>query len=56
MWFMKNQGKGCSFDEMMGLTPFEFTLFYNMAVKDARDEEEAHRKAKAEHERLMANR
>ena len=41
---MKNQGKGISFDEMMNLTPFEFTLFYNMAIKDRRDEKEAEAK------------
>jgi len=52
MWFLHKRGK-VNLDTQMKLTPFEFQLFFNMAKKDAMDEEEEHRKAKAEYERAL---
>ncbi len=52
MWFLHKHG-GINLDTQMNLTPFEFTLFHNMALKDANDKEEENRKAKAEYDRQM---
>lgn len=43
MWFMKKHA-GFSIDEMMNLYPFEFEIFYYMAVNDFKEE---HKNAKA---------
>lgn len=36
MWFMKDEA-GFSIDEMMNLAPYEYKLFYHMAIKSVKD-------------------
>ena len=38
IWFlMKNSGGGLNWDNILNLHPFEFELFYFMAINDAKE-------------------
>jgi len=47
MWFLKKHGN-FAIDEMLDLAPFEFELFYYMAINDIKEQEQ-------EKQRTMAN-
>jgi len=52
MWFMKSKA-GFSVDEMLNLAPFEYEIFYNMAIKDFKEKMEVRAKEQQRFNNMM---